>query len=133
MNPHPNQAISEYTLVIWLHNDGTATVFNVNGSVKLRPDGGTITTTPSSTFGASADGSIKGDNGNGFFELAVGGDFLVNGVTIDTSGNITSPATITSPNIVGSTSVTAAGKEIAGHDHPINGGSSAPGPTGPNN
>ncbi len=73
---------------IWLKNTGEATVFNENGSVTLRPDGGTITTTPESTFDAKADGSIKGDNGSGSFELAAGGDFLVNGVTIDTSGNI---------------------------------------------
>lgn len=102
---------------IWLKNTGEATVFNENGSVTLRPDGGAITTTPESTFDAKADGSIKGDNGSGSFELAAGGDFLVNGVTIDTSGNITSPATITGPNVVGSTSVKAAGKELAGHNH----------------
>lgn len=114
---------------VWLKNDGTAIVSNDNGSVTLRPDGGTITETPESTFDAAADGSIKGDNGNGSFELAAGGDFLVNGVTIDTSGNITSPATITAPNVVGSTSVVAAGKELAGHLHPAG---SPPGNTGPN-
>lgn len=115
---------------VWLKNDGTAIVSNDNGSVVLRPDGGTVTTTPESTFDAAADGSIKGDNGNGSFELAAGGDFLVNSVTIDTSGNITSPATITAPNVVGNTSVQAAGKELAGHDHPAG---SPPGNTGPNN
>lgn len=73
---------------IWLKNTGEATVLNENGSVTLRPDGGTITTTPESTFDAKEDGSIKGDNGSGSFELTAGGDFLVNGVTIDTSGNI---------------------------------------------
>lgn len=102
---------------IWLKNTGEATVLNENGSVTLRPSGGTITTTPESTFDANSDGSIKGDNGRGSFELAVGGDFLVNGVKIDTSGNITSPATITSLNIFGSTSVKVAGKELAGHLH----------------
>ena len=73
---------------IWLKNTGEATILNGNGSVTLRPDGGAITTTPGSTFDAKADGSIKGDNGSGSFELQAGGDFLVNGVTIDTSGNI---------------------------------------------
>ena len=114
---------------VWLKNDGTAIVSNDNGSVTLRPDGGTVTETAESTFDAAADGSIKGDNGNGSFELAAGGDFLVNGVTIDTSGNITSPATITAPNLVGSTSVQAAGKELAGHLHPAG---FPPGNTGPN-
>ena len=101
---------------VWLQNDGTATVSNDSGSVVLKPDG-----------------SIKGSNGSGSFELQAGGDFVVNGVTIDTSGNINSPATITAPNVAGTTSVKAATKELAGHDHAINSGSSAPGPTGPNN
>ncbi len=114
---------------IWLKNTGEATVLNENGSVTLRPDGGTITTTPQSTFDAKADGSIKGDNGSGSFELEAEGAFLVNGVTIDASGNITSPATITSPNMVGSTSVKAAGKELAGHTHPAG---TPPSNTGPN-
>lgn len=115
---------------VWLKNDGTAVVSNDNGSVTLRPDGGTVVTTPESTFDAAADGSITGDNGNGSFQLQAGGDFLVNGVTIDTSGNITSPATITAPNVAGSTSMQAAGKELAGHDHPAG---TPPGNTGPNN
>jgi len=114
---------------IWLKNTGEATVLNENGSITLQPDGGAITTTPESTFDAKADGSIKGDNGSGSFELAAGGDFLVNGVTIDTSGNITSPATITGDTIAGSTSVKAAGKELAGHLHLAG---TPPGNTGPN-
>ena len=73
---------------VWLKNTGEATIFNANGSITLRPDGGTVTTTPSSTFDAKADGSIKGANGSGSFELQAAGDFFVNGVTIDTSGNI---------------------------------------------
>lgn len=115
---------------VWLKNDGTAIVSNENGSVTLRPDGGTVVTTPESTFDAAADGSITGDNGSGLFQLQAGGDFLVNGVTIDTSGNITSPATITAPNLVANTSVQAAGKELAGHNHPAG---TPPGNTGSNN
>ncbi len=118
---------------VWIQNDGTITASNDNGSAVLRPDGGAITTTPNSTFDAKADGSIKGDNSSGSFELQAGGDFVVNGVTIDTAGNINSPATITAPNVDATTSNKAAGKELAGHDHPITSGSSAPGPTGPNN
>lgn len=90
---------------IWLKNTGEATIFNANGSVTLSPSG-----------------SIKCANSSGSFELQAGGDFVVNGVTIDTNGNVTIP-----------NSLTLAGKEIAGHDHAINSGSSAPGPTGPNN
>lgn len=112
---------------VWLKNDGTATVFNASGSITLRPDGGAIITTPGSTFDAKADGSIKGDNGNGSFELQAGGDFVVNGVIIDTSGNITSPTSVSAPSIL------ADSKELSDHDHSITSGSSAPGPTGANN
>ena len=77
----------------------------------------------------SSDGSATTFNENGSFELAAGGDFLVNGVTIDTSGNITSPATVSSA-AVEAPSVKAGGKELAGHDHPAG---TPPGNTGPNN
>lgn len=107
---------------VWLQNDGTGTLSNDNGSVVLLPDGGSITTTPAGTFETKADGSIKGVNGGGSFELQAGGDFVVNGVIIDPNGNVTIP-----------NSLTLAGKEIAGHDHDIDSGSSAPGPTGSNN
>ena len=90
---------------VWLKNDGTALTANDNGSFELSPDG-----------------SIKGSNDNGSFELQAGGNFVVNGVTIDINGNVTVP-----------TSLMLGGKEIAGHTHAITGGSSAPGPTGPNN
>jgi hypothetical protein len=84
---------------VWLKNTGEATSVNANGSVTLQPDGGTLITTPASTFDAKADGSIKGANGNGSFELAVNGDFLVNGVTIDTSGNISTAGTLNADDI----------------------------------
>lgn len=112
---------------LWLQSDGTATLSNANGSIMLRADGGSIVTTPGSTFDCAQDGSIKGVNENGSFELQSGGVFLVNSVTIDPSGNITTPSSINSPSIV------ADGKELTGHDHDIAGGSSAPGPTGGNN
>lgn len=100
---------------VWLKSDGTAVVSNGAGSFTLDPAG-----------------SIKGINGNGNFELESGGNCVINGVVIDTDGNITSPAKITAPE-GDFTSLLAATKELAGHDHPIVGGSSAPGPTGPNN
>ena len=84
---------------IWLKNTGEGIISNDNGSVTLRADGGVITTTPESTFDAKADGSIKGDNSNGSFELEVNGDFLVNGVTIDTSGNILTAGTLNADDV----------------------------------
>jgi len=107
---------------VWLKNDGSILSSNDNGSALLRPDGGTIITTPGSTFDAAADGSIKGINGAGSFELQSGGDFVVNGVTIKANGDVIMP-----------NSLLLNGKEIDNHDHNITGGSSAPGPTGGNN
>ena len=97
---------------VWLKNDGTALVANAEASVEVKPDG-----------------SIKGSNSAGSFELQAGGNFVVNGVTIDTSGNVTSPATITGTTVAGTTSLTAAGKEMAGHVHLAG---TPPGNTGPN-
>lgn len=102
---------------IWLKNTGEALISNDNGSVTLRPDGSTVTTTPGGTFDAKADGSIKGDNGSGSFELQAAGDFLVNGVTIDVNGNITTSATITGNTVAATTSLTVAGKEMDQHTH----------------
>lgn len=90
---------------VWLKSDGTAATTNANGSVTLNPDG-----------------SIKGLNAAGSFELQAGGDFVVNGVTIKANGDVIMP-----------NSLVLNGKEIDGHDHDIASGSSAPGPTGGNN
>ncbi len=90
---------------VWLQNDGTATIINDGGSVTLDPNG-----------------AILGQNGSGSFELQQSGDFVVNGVTIASDGAVTVPS-----------SLTLDGKELAGHNHNITSGSSAPGPTGPNN
>lgn len=89
----------EVVVEVWLKNTGEAITSNANGSVTLRPDGGVILRTPGSTFDAKADGSIKGDNGNGSFELQANGDFLVNGVKIDTNGNITTAGTLNADDV----------------------------------
>lgn len=109
---------------VWLKNTGEATILNTNGTVTLRPDGGSIITTPLSTLDAKADGSIKADNGAGSYELTIGGTFSVNGVTIDASGNVSIP-----------TSLVLAGKEIAGHGHSQSNdsGGNTESDTGPNN
>lgn len=108
---------------VWLKNDSTAIVSNANGSVTLQPDGGTIVNAPGVTLTVAADGSISGGNGSGSFVLTSGGDFVVNGVTIDTSGNISTPASVSAPSIL------AAGNQLAGHVHLAG---TPPGNTGPN-
>lgn len=67
---------------VWLKNDGSVLVANENGSVLLNPDG-----------------SILASNGSGSFELQAGGDAVINGVTINTSGEITCNK-ITTPSAV---------------------------------
>ena len=89
---------------MWLKSTGEATTFNSAGSFTLAPDG-----------------SITGTNANGSFTLEAGGDFAVNGVIIKANGDVTMP-----------NSLVLNGLEIDQHDHEILSGSSAPGPTGPN-
>jgi hypothetical protein len=84
---------------VWLKNDGTATTANSNGVSELLPDGTHLSSNSNGAFELKPDGSIKGSNSNGSFELQAGGDFLVNGVIIDTEGNITSPATVQAQTI----------------------------------
>ncbi len=119
-----------------LKNDGTAVLSNANGTFTLAADGTFTLTTGDSTLSIGPDGTHRGENVNGFYELQAGGTMDINGATIDTSGNI-SAANITGQAISGQSvsapSVVADGKELAGHDHAINSGSSAPGPTGANN
>ncbi len=91
---------------VWLKNDGTVTIVNVNG-----------------TFTVFADGSIKGLNANGSFELQSGGDFVVNGATIAMDGSISSPVAVSAPSIV------ASSLELAGHTHKAG---DPPGDTGVN-
>lgn len=70
------------------------------------------------------DGTVIITNSNGIFTLEAGGNVVINGATIDTAGNITSPSSISAPSII------VAGKELAGHTHPAG---SPPGDTGGNN
>lgn len=97
---------------VWLKNDGTILIEANNGAIswELKPD---------------KTGRL--DNGSGFIELKASGVLDLNGLTISPAGEAVSPVGFSGP------SIKAAGKELGGHDHPINSGSSAPGPTGPNN
>ena len=85
---------------LWLKNDGTAILSNAGGSVTLSPTG-----------------SIKSQNANGSAELQAAGNFVVNGVTIDTEGNIITPASVSAPTIAAGASLTVASKEMRGHTH----------------
>lgn len=99
---YARDADSGETIVeLWLKSDGTATILNDRAS-----------------FTVKLDGSISGSNDSGSFQLSAGGDFLVNGVTIDINGNITTPATVAAQTLAATTSLAVAGKEMSGHRHP---------------
>ena len=90
---------------IQLHSDGKCRVQNAIGGLRVK-----------------ADGSVILFNLNGGLTLEAGGDVVINGVRITPAGKIT-----------GVTELEVDSKELKGHTHDITGGSSAPGPTGPNN
>lgn len=102
-----NSSSGEQIVEIWLKNDGAAEINNDVGMFVVRPDG-----------------SIKGSNSNGNFELQSGGDFVVNNVTIKANGDVIMP-----------NSLMLNGKEIDGHNHSQgnDSGGNAEQDTGPNN
>jgi hypothetical protein len=69
------------------------------------------------------DGSATLSNGSGAITLTAGGTVDINGMTVDPSGNVATPGSVSAPSMV------ADGKEIAGHAHLAG---TPPGNTGPN-
>ena len=63
------------------------------------------------------DGTISGSNANGSFTLDVAGDFVINGVIIDTDGNIITTGKITAPEIEAENSLIINNGELNGHTH----------------
>lgn len=107
---YARDAAGSEVVQLYLKKDGTAILSNATASTELKPSG-----------------EVNTQNASGFYTLLASGVVDINGFTIGTDGAATSPVSVTSPSVV------AAGKELAGHDHAINSGSSAPGPTGANN
>lgn len=95
----------------WLKDDGTVVSENDQGSTTLAPDGSFEAENGNGSVTLGADGSILGQNAAGSFELQAGGNFVVNGVTITTAGQIITPTGITAPSAV------IDGVEAAGHIH----------------
>tara|TARA_R110002153_G_C13332612_1_gene498605 strand:- start:23772 stop:24341 length:570 start_codon:yes stop_codon:yes gene_type:complete len=104
---YARDASGDQVVEVWLKSTGDAVTENGSGSVELK-----------------ADGSITGTNSAGSFSLQAGGNFVVNGVIIDASGNVTIP-----------TSLTLNGKELADHSHSqgIDSGGNTEQDTGTNN
>ena len=102
----PNTGLS--VVETWLKSDGTAVTENANGSHTLNPDG-----------------SQKGTNSNGSFELKANGDFDINGFIIKANGDAIGTGSIAAPSMV------VDGKELDDHTH--SGVTTGPSNTGPNN
>lgn len=94
----------------------------VVASVYLQNDGTIVAENDTASMTWASDGTMTLDNGSGTIELQAGGTIDLNGVTIDTSGNIVTPGTVTASDfIVGAITLTT-------HQH--NGGTEGDGTTG---
>ena len=130
LKPDGETAIVNPNGSITLKADGTTIITNPNGSITLTVAGDTMIASPAANFDVMADGTIKGMNAGGLFQLLPSGDFVANGFVISASGGATGTSSISAPTVSGTSSVQAAGKELAGHTHPAG---SPPGNTGVNN
>lgn len=63
-------------------------------------------------------GDIEATNGAGYVRIGKDGTVTINGVTIDTAGNVTTPTTVTAKTVIGSTDVKFGGISGKGHVHP---------------
>lgn len=114
---------------VWLKNDGTILAENENAFIEITPAGQIELSNGAGTVVIKTSGQITASNGSGSVDVASGGTVTINGlVTIDTSGNITTPGTITGTTVAGTTSLTVDSKEVDGHIHAAG---DPPGNTGP--
>lgn len=94
--------VSGATVVsLWLKADGTAVLSNASGTFILAVDGSITSANSAAAFTLAADGSITGANSAGAFQLQTGGDFVVNGAKITSTGDF----------------VDSAGKTLRTHTH----------------
>lgn len=63
-------------------------------------------------------GDIEATNGAGSIKIAASGVVTINGVTIDTAGNIKTPTTLTGATLIGTSNVTFGGISGKSHVHP---------------
>ncbi len=144
-----DEETGEQVTEVWLKNDGSLHLSNDNASIVINTDGDislqTVSNvsvkTENSNFDVESDGLIRASNSSGSYELQSSGNFVVNGlvidtsgkingVTIDGSGNISGPGSITADSVQATTSLVGSGKDMVDHTHPAG---SPPGNTGANN
>ena len=63
-------------------------------------------------------GAITATNGKGIIEIAPSGVVTINGVAIDTKGNIVTPTTVKATTVTGTSNVVFGGISGVGHVHP---------------
>ena len=97
---YARNASGEQVVQLHLKADGSAILSNDNASSEMKPTG-----------------EVNTQNASGFYKLKDDGTVDINGFTIAPDGSAVSPVSVTAPTVAGSTSVTAAGKELAGHTH----------------
>ena len=102
--------------VLYMQNDGAFSVISDDYEIS-----------------ALANGTIKIANSTGNFDMASGGTINLNGVTIDTDGNLTSPKKITGDSGDFTSSLKASTKEIVGHTHNFTNADGIPSVTDGNN
>ncbi len=134
---------------IWLRNTGHVDINNSQGSLRITPDGTITLDNGGGTVTVDADGTITTDNGNGShiispngnhtitngggsIELLVAGVINITSPIINLNGVVNASSTVGVAGQLTAPLISAGGKEMVDHTHPIIGGSSA-GTTGPNN
>ena len=115
------------TAMVIQTRDGVVKVAIDNDEIRIKNNDASVVMGANSIDVATSSVTINID-GSSVTGVAPGG-FDLNGFTIDASGAAESPVSLTAPSVVGSTSVTAAGKELANHAHLAG---TPPGSTGPN-
>lgn len=114
---------------LWLKNDGDILVDNDAAYIETKADGTITADNDSGSIVITPAGQITLDNGSGSVDIAAGGTVTINGlVTIDTSGNITTPGTIAGGVVQAATSLSVASVEMSGHVHYTDGEAGNTGP-----
>lgn len=114
---------------LWLKNDGDILADNDAAYIEIKADGTITADNDSGSIVITPAGQITLDNGSGSVDIAAGGTVTINGlVTIDTSGNITTPGTVAGGVVQATTSLTVASTEMSGHVHYTDGEAGNTGP-----
>jgi hypothetical protein len=109
---------------VYQKKDGTIIIANDSYSKTISPDGSWVETNGSYSKSVNADGSWSETNGAYTKSVEASGAmtetgqvFNLNGFIINPDGSATSPVSVGAPTVNGTTSLTVAGKEQAGHEH----------------